>query len=88
MADTYRGTATLIVDSMETPVVADLMAGFDEGGWLGVLDGDPSEEFWSFARGGAGKIRLPDGREGHLVPGQPAYGTGRVAVTGTGEPPF
>ncbi len=88
MGDSYRGTATLIVDSTETPVIADLMAGNGEDAWLGVLDGHPSEEFWSFARGGAGRIRMPDGREGHLVPGPRAYGTGRVAVTGRGERPF
>lgn len=85
MADSYRGTATVIVGSVETPVIADLMV--ERSGWIGVLDADPWDDFWSFTRGG-GTLRLPDGREGDLVPGGTTFGTARVAVTGCGAPPF
>jgi hypothetical protein len=86
MADIYRGTATLIVDSVETPVIADLMV--ETSGWLGVLDADPWADFWAFTRGGSGTLRLPNGREADLVPDRSTVATARVAVMGSGMPPF
>lgn len=89
-AGTYDGPATIVTDSDEITVEAELRVEQVRGmtSWQGRLTADPGEDFWSVLQDRGGRLRLPDGREGRFIPARTTVGSGRIAITGSGPAPF
>lgn len=90
--ETYRGPATLILDSgAELSVGADLVHRGDWGGFITLAGAD-----WDvIANHDRGQLRLPSGSEGDFVrpnpaemPPVPAQTPFRIRILGSGDCPF
>lgn len=86
----YIGPAVVATTRGEIPVTAELFSRPGPGGtstWSGQLEAPPGVNLFAVATSPC-VLRLPDGREGTVVPGDVTVGTGVIPVTGRGEPPF
>ncbi|MEY9943084.1 hypothetical protein [Kitasatospora sp. GAS1066B] len=87
----YRGLATLIDRGFEIVVHADLATRRSPDGsqgWGGHLQADREEDFELMAEVGAGRLRLPDGREADFDGAGNEIGSGGLLVSSGGPAPF
>ncbi|MCX5335492.1 DUF4873 domain-containing protein [Streptomyces sp. NBC_00140] len=96
MANTYRGSAVIVVEGVDYPAEADLSIHSDRNAigvntlrtWGGTLESDPSIDWFGPREAHHGVIRMPDGRQGRFLVTAGTLGSGRVEISGTGPAPF
>ncbi|MFD4258257.1 hypothetical protein ACFWR9_11650 [Streptomyces sp. NPDC058534] len=87
----YNCPATIIADGNEISVEASLGSSHDGTfrSWEGSVEAtEDGEDFYDVMISDDVKIRMPDGREGVVVPTYTSVGSGRLDVTGSGPAPF
>jgi hypothetical protein len=96
LTDAYVGPATIVTSRGDIPVMADLFLEPEElapvhgpafRAWSGRLETAEDVNIFAVAMSPC-PLRLPDGREGTVVPGTVMVGTGIIPVTGAGPAPF
>lgn len=89
MAKDYESEATVVIDGVEKPVYARFTV-FTDGGlkqWHGGLGSDDTSLSWELLNAQSVLLRMPDGREGVIVPSG-RDGEEGVGFVGSGPAPI
>ncbi|MFF3312990.1 hypothetical protein [Streptomyces sp. NPDC002952] len=85
MAENYETDAVVVIDGEEIPAYARFTIDYAAKHWGGTLDADDPALRFKLVAGNRAALRLPDGKEGAIVPDRDT-GHG-VTFTGSGMPP-
>lgn len=85
MAENYESEALVVIDGEEVSAYARFTVDSMAKRWAGTLDSDDPALRFKLVNGNRAVLRLSDGKEGSIVPGE-AVGEG-VTFLGSGMPP-
>ncbi|MGW6872928.1 hypothetical protein ACWGHA_11395 [Streptomyces xanthophaeus] len=87
MTTILEGDATLILDSVEHDVRMRATIDHEAKEWAGFIESEQDGLGWAFLNARLSSIRMPDGREGHVIAtGDDDPDTG-IGFKGSGRPP-